>query len=127
MRDNITAKNLNRKNIDAKYLGNPMMDFVNAKNDKISNIISFKRSILLVGSRYTEALKNLDNFLNCLQDFDLAKDLLILLPLSINANVIQIQNYLNKYGFIKQSKVKFLINEDSVWKKKDQYLSLIHI
>jgi uncharacterized protein (TIGR03492 family) len=122
MRDKITANNLNKKNIDAKYLGNPMMDFVNATNDKISNIISFKRIILLVGSRYPEALKNLDNFLNCLQDFHLSKDLVILLPLSINANVIQIQNYLNKYGFIKQSKVKFLINEDSVWKKKDQYV-----
>ena len=122
MRDKITANNLNKKNIDAKYLGNPMMDFVNATNEKISNIISFKRIILLVGSRYPEALKNFDNFLNCLQDFDLSKDLLILLPLSINANVIQIQNYLNKYGFIKQSKVKFLIDEDSVWKKKDQYV-----
>jgi len=33
-----------------------------------------------------------------------------------------LNNYLNKYGFIKQSKVKFLIDEDSVWKKKDQYL-----
>jgi len=122
MRDKITANNLYKKNIDAKYLGNPMMDFVNVTNDKISNIISFKRIILLVGSRYPEALKNLDNFLNCLQDFDLSKELVILLPLSINANVIQIQNYLNKYGFIKQSKVKFLIDEDSVWKKKDQYL-----
>jgi len=57
-----------------------------------------------------------------LQDFHLSKDLVILLPLSINANVIQIQNFLNKYGFIKQSKVKFLIDEDSVWKKKDQYV-----
>ncbi len=122
MRDKITANNLYKKNIDAKYLGNPMMDFVNVTNDKISNIISFKRIILLVGSRYPEALKNLDNFLNCLQDFDLSKELVILLPLSINANVIQIQNYLNKYGFIKQSKVKFFIDEDSVWKKKDQYL-----
>ena len=36
--------------------------------------------------------------------------------------MIQIQSYLNKYGFIKQSKVKFLIDEDSVWKKKDQYV-----
>ena len=80
MRDKITANNLKRKNIDAKYLGNPMMDFVNETNEKISNIISFKRIILLVGSRYPEALKNLDNFLNCLQDFDIAKDLLILLP-----------------------------------------------
>ena len=105
MRDKITANNLNKKNIGAKYFGNPMMDFVNATNEKISNIIAFKRIIVLVGSRYPEALKNLDNFLNCLQDFDLSKDLVILLPLSINANVIQIQSYLNKYGFIKQSKV----------------------
>ena len=122
MRDKITANNLNKKNINAKYLGNPMMDFVYAKNEKISNIISFKRIILLVGSRYPEALKNLDNFLNCLQDFSLTKDLLILLPLSINANVIKIQSYLSKYGFTKQSKVKFLIDEDSVWKKKNQYV-----
>jgi len=62
----------NKKNIDAKYLGNPMMVFVNATNDKISNIIFFKRIILLVGSRYPEAFKNLDNFLYCLQDFDLS-------------------------------------------------------
>ena len=122
MRDKITANNLKRKNIDAKYLGNPMMDFVDANNEKTSNIIAFKRIILLVGSRYPEALKNLEKFLNCLQDFDFSKDLVILLPLSINANVIQIQSYLKKYGFIKQSKVKFLIDEDSVWKKKDQYV-----
>ncbi len=122
MRDKITAINLNRKNIDAKYFGNPMMDFVNEKNENISNIISFKRIILLVGSRYPEALKNLDNFLNCLQDFHLSRDLVILLPLSINANVIQIESYLKKYGFTKQSKLKFLIDEDSVWKKKDQYV-----
>jgi len=122
MRDKITANNLKRKNINAKYLGNPMMDFVKTTNAKISNIISFQRVILLVGSRYPEALKNLDNFLNCLQNFDLSKDLIILLPLSINANVIQIQSYLNKYGYIKQSKVKFQIDEDSVWKKKDQFV-----
>ena len=99
-----------------------MMDFVNETNEKISNIISFKRIILLVGSRYPEALKNLDIFLNCLQDFHLSKDLVILLPLSTNANETKIQIYLKKYGFQMQSKVKFLIDEDSVWKKKDQYV-----
>ena len=57
-----------------------------------------------------------------MQDFDLSKELVILLPLSINANVIKIQSYLIKYGFVKQSKVKFLIDEDSVWKKRDQYI-----
>jgi len=122
MRDEITAYNLNKKNIDAKYFGNPMMDFVNTNNAKISNIISFKRIILLVGSRYPEACKNLDNFLECLQDFNFPKDLVILFPLSINTNLIKIQSFLIKYGFIKQSKVEFLIDEDSVWKKKDLYV-----
>tara|TARA_B100000886_G_scaffold16460_1_gene10506 strand:- start:70 stop:783 length:714 start_codon:yes stop_codon:yes gene_type:complete len=122
MRDKITANNLNRKNIHAKYLGNPMMDFVNVKNDKASTIISLKKIILLVGSRYPEALKNLDNFLDCLQGLDLSEDLVILMPLSINANVIQIQSYLNKYGYKKENKVKFLIDEDSVWKKQQKYI-----
>ena len=101
-----------------------MMDFVDIKNEKITNITTFKRIILLVGSRYPEALKNLDNFLYCLKDFDLSKDLVILLPLSVNANVMQIQSSLSRYGFIKQSKVKFLMDEDSVW-KNDKKIILI--
>ena len=39
MRDKITAFNLNRKNIDAKYFGNPMMDFVNATNENYERLI----------------------------------------------------------------------------------------
>ena len=122
MRDKLTANNLKSKNINAKYLGNPMMDFVYERNEKISNVIGFKRIILLVGSRYPEALKNLDNFLDCLQNYNTFKDLLILLPLSINANVLQIHSYLNKFGFINQSQVKFSIDEDSVWKNKEKYI-----
>jgi uncharacterized protein (TIGR03492 family) len=122
MRDEITANNLARKKIHAKYFGNPMMDFVYEKNEKISNIIPYQRIILLIGSRYPEALNNLDNFLDCLKDFSLSEKLLILLPLSINANEIKIQSYFKKYGFLKQSKVKFMIDEDSVWKNKKKYI-----
>ena len=122
MRDKVTANNLNRKKIRAKYLGNPMMDFVTTKNKKISHIIAVKSIILLVGSRYPEAFKNLDNFLDCLQDFDFSKNLVILLPLSINANEIKIKSYLKKYGFQKQSKIEFLIDEDSVWKKGEKFV-----
>tara|TARA_Y100000991_G_scaffold85997_1_gene64809 strand:- start:444 stop:1184 length:741 start_codon:yes stop_codon:yes gene_type:complete len=124
MRDEITANNLNKKDINAQYLGNPMMDFVYEKNEILSNIIAFKRIILLIGSRYPEALKNFEKFLDCLQDTNLPKDLIILLPLSINANVTKIQSYLNKYGFIKQNKVQFMIDEDSVWKKKEKFILL---
>ena len=122
MRDDITAKNLIRKKINACYFGNPMMDFVNEKNQKLSNIIAFQRIILLIGSRYPEAFNNLNSFLDCLKDFTFAKDSLILLPLSINANEIKIHSYLIKYGFLKQSGVNFMIEEDSVWKNKEKYI-----
>ena len=122
MRDQITAENLIKKNIDAKYFGNPMMDFVKEKNREISNIVNLKRIILLIGSRFPEALNNLENFLDCLEDLIMYEDILILLPLSINANEIKIQSYLEKYGFLKQKSVKFMIQEDSVWKNSNKYI-----
>ena len=118
MRDEITANNLNKKMINAKYFGNPMMDFVYEKNQKISKIIMFQRIIVLIGSRFPEALKNLDSFLNCLVDINPKKELIILLPLSLNANVQQVENCLKNKGFSKQNKIKFFIEEDSVWQMK---------
>ena len=124
MRDEITANNLIKKRINAKYFGNPMMDFVHEKNEKISNIISFHRIILLIGSRFPEALNSLGRFLACLKDFNLAEDLVILLPLSINANQLKIESYLKNYGFLKQPGVLFNVGEDSVWKNKEKYILL---
>ncbi len=122
MRDEITANNLNRRKIPAKYLGNPMMDFVYENNERISNVINLQRIILLIGSRYPEALNNLASFLDCLKDLNLAKDSIFLLPLSSNANEIKITSYLKKYGFLKHNKVNFMIGEDSVWRNKEKYI-----
>ena len=124
MRDEITANNLIRKKINAKYFGNPMMDFVYEKNDMISKIIDFHRILLLIGSRFPEALNNLDRFLDCLKDIDFEKNIVILLPLSINSNQIQINSYLKKHGFVKENKVDFMIGEDSVWKYREKYILL---
>ena len=122
MRDEMTAINLVKKNINAKYYGNPMMDFVNKKNVIISNINHFQRIIMLVGSRYPEALNNLDRFLSCLKDFDFTKDSLILLPLSSNADEIKIQSHLKKYGFSKLNNSNFILDEDSAWKNNEKYI-----
>ena len=122
MRDEITANNLIQKKINAKYFGNPMMDFVYKKNEKISNIINFQRIIMLIGSRFPEALNNLDRFLDCLNDLNLYKDLVILLPVSTNADEIRINNYLKRYGFSEQKRVNFMIGEDSVWQNKEKYI-----
>ena len=124
MRDEFTANNLNKKKIDAKYFGNPMMDFVDKKNEKISSIIKFERLILIIGSRFPEALNNLDNFLDCLNDLELSNELIILLPISINANIFTISSHLKINGYIKQKNIQFLIGEHSVWKKKEKYLLL---
>ena len=124
MRDEITANNLNKKMISARYFGNPMMDFVDEKNEKISNIIMFKRLILIIGSRFPEALNNLDIFLNCLEDLKLSNDLVILLPLSINANILKIRSHLRNSGYLQDNNVQFRIGEDSVWIKKDKYILL---
>ena len=122
MRDEITANNLIQKKINAKYFGNPMMDFVYKKNEKISNIVNFQRIIMLIGSRFPEALNNLDRFLDCLNDLNLYKDLVILLPVSTNADEIKINNYLKRYGFSEQKRVNFMIGEDSVWQNKEKYI-----
>jgi len=124
MRDSITAENLISKKINANYFGNPMMDFVVEKNEKNSNIVNFHRIILLIGSRFPEALNNLDRFLDCLKDLNFEEQILILLPLSINSNLIQINSHLKKFGFLKENKVDFKIGEDSVWKYRDKYILL---
>ena len=124
MRDEITANNLNKKMISAKYFGNPMMDFVDEKNEKISNIIMFKRLILIIGSRFPEALNNLDIFLDCLKDLKLSNDLIILLPLSSNANFLTIESHLKNNGYLREKDIQFMVGEDSVWKNKDKYILL---
>ncbi len=124
MRDEITANNLNKKKISAKYFGNPMMDFVDKRNEKISNINMFNRLILIIGSRFPEALNNFKIFLICLEDLKISNDLIIFLPLSINANVFTIKSLLRSYGYLEENNLKFFVGEDSVWKKKGKFILL---
>ena len=123
MRDDLTAQNLIKKKIDAIYLGNPMMDFVEEKNKYISNIIIFHRIILLIGSRFPEAFNNLDAFLSCINKIDISQELCILLPLSLNAKISEIENFLKSHSFLRNKK-QFLIGENSVWKKNNKYILL---
>ena len=84
----------------------------------------FNRLILIIGSRFPEALNNLDIFLECLKDLKISNDLIILLPLSINANVFIVKSHLSNNGYLEQNNTKFLVGEDSVWKNKDKYILL---
>jgi len=119
VRDLITSKNLNKKNIDARYFGNPMMDFVNDELKEIKNLDDYQKIIMLIGSRFPEAFRNFNTFLDCLQKTNFAKKSLILVPLTDNANINLINFYLIKNNFEKDTNHKFLIGEDSIWFNKN--------
>ena len=50
--------------------------------------------------------------------------MIILLPLSINANIFTIKSRLTNNGYKQENNVKFLVGEDSVWRNKDKYILL---
>ncbi len=124
VRDQLTAYNLRKKKINAKFFGNPMMDFVQRNNINITEINPLKKIILLIGSRFPEALNNLKMFLNCLEGFHSKSKILILMPLSSNADIEIIEGQLRYFGFQKEYKFKVLIGEESHWYKNNLILFL---
>ena len=125
MRDEITAHNLNKKKIEAKFLGNPMMDLIdNDESLKFFKQDRYQKIMLLIGSRYPEAFNNFESFLSCLVQLNTNKKYLILLPLTMNANVKKIEKLLIIHQFIKDKKKKFLIGEKSIWRKNNLFLLL---
>ncbi|MBK16444.1 MAG: hypothetical protein CMK49_00270 [Prochlorococcus sp. SP3034] len=124
MRDGLTANNLNKKNINAKFLGNPMMDFLDNPSINFSKVKSYQKIIILIGSRYPEALNNFKSFLTCLLQLNRNKEYLILLPLTSNADFEQIEKLLIIHEFIEDKNKHFSIGEESIWKKNNLFLLL---
>ncbi len=118
MRDLITSNNLKQKQINSCFLGNPMMDFVKDQNMKLDTNKKNKL-LLLIGSRFPEAINNLNSFLQCLDNKRLTEDLIILMPLSINAKIKSIKNNLKSNKFRQDLKKNFYIGEESIWMKNN--------
>ena len=123
VRDEITSRNLNNKKIDAKFLGNPMMDFLQENRLEKNIIDNYMKVILLIGSRFPEAYYNLNTYLNYLNDFYFSRKCLILIPLSANANLLEIEKQIIKNQFVR-NKSSFSIGEQSVWLKNKMTLLL---
>jgi len=117
VRDKITSRNLKKKKIDAKYLGNPMMDFIKSKYAVPEEINLYKKIIVLIGSRYPEAHRNLEKFLSCLDEFEYKNECLILVPLSPNSDLSFIENQFKTHNFIKNNNAQSLLSEESNWSK----------
>ena len=124
VRDKITALNLNKKKINASFFGNPMMDFVKDTYKVPENINSYRRIILLIGSRFPEAFRNLERFLCSLDAFKYKSKCLIFVPLSSNADLHKIENYFMNHNFIRHNNSYYLFNEESSWRKKNIFVLL---
>ena len=119
VRDELTANNLNLKNINAKCFGNPMMDFIQEKKLDQKNIESFQKLIMLIGSRTPEAFNNLDMFLSSLSTIDLPLKTLVFVPLSSNLELNIVENYFFKYKFSKVINKEYYLGEESIWMKNN--------
>ena len=119
VRDELTSKNLHKKDIDAIYLGNPMMDFMQEIKLNSKNIDGYEKLILLIGSRFPEAYYNLDMFLSYLDDILFHSKSLIFTPLSSSSNSCKIEKIFIKHNYHKDSSSRFLMGEQSVWIKKN--------
>ena len=122
VRDNLTSRNLKNKKIDAQFLGNPMMDFVQDKKIDLGFFNGYKRLILLIGSRFPEAYNNFKIFLSSLNEFHYPQKCIILMPLSSNANINKIEKQLINYKFVSDQQSVFLIGEESIWVKNNMTL-----
>ena len=119
VRDALTANNLNLKNINAKYFGNPMMDFIKEKNLDHKDIESFQKLIMLIGSRSPEAFDNLEMFLSSLSTIDLPFKTLVFVPLSSNIDVNIVEDFFFKYKFSKEINGEYNLGEESIWTKNN--------
>ena len=124
MRDEITSKNLKSKRIDAQFFGNPMMDFLQDKLIDKDIIENYTKIILLIGSRFPEAFNNLDIFLAYLNDFDFPRKCLIFIPLSSNANLLEVEKKIIKHQFFRNQSSSFSLGEESIWIKNKMTLLL---
>ena len=124
MRDKLTTKNLNKKKINARFFGNPMMDFIDNETIYIFEDQKYKKILILIGSRYPEALNNFESFLSCLDQLNKDEKYLILLPLTLNGNLKQIEKLLINHKFYKNNNKTFSLGQESIWMKNKTSLLL---
>ena len=119
MRDELTAKNLNKKKVNAVFLGNPMMDCIGNVSNDLFQSKNYQKIILLIGSRYPEALNNFESFLSCIENLKYEKKYLILLPLTLNTNIKDIEKLLILNKFSRNKENNFALGQESIWSKKN--------
>ncbi len=116
VRDPLTARGLRKHGVLAKAPGNPMMDGIES-TPLPNSIKSFRRVLLLCGSRNPEAKKNFYHLMQASELVEISDPLLLMAPLGSEPFVHEIEEILQELGYKKAFITDELINSQTCWVK----------
>ena len=117
VRDKITARGLRGHGVEAIAPGNPMMDGL-AKTECPSDFKTYRRLILLCGSRLPEAYENFKKLLIATQLIQTSSPLAIFVPLNSSSMSKKIKLILVELGFNPTDESIDKLGISEIWKKK---------
>ena len=117
VRDKITARGLRNHRVEAVAPGNPMMDGL-AKKEFPNNFETYRRLILLCGSRLPEAYQNFKKLLIAIQLIQHSSPLAVFLPLNSSSMSKTIKLILIDLGFKSTYESIDELGISEIWKKK---------
>ena len=121
VRDKLTARRLRNCGVLAYSPGNPMMDgFLYEELPK--SLSSFRRLMLLCGSRMPEALKNFRRLLNASMQLNNSSDIAIFIPLVNSIPIFELEEIVSNLGFRLIESFDDYIGANSCWRKDSIFL-----
>tara|TARA_B100000965_G_scaffold390388_1_gene397178 strand:- start:84 stop:809 length:726 start_codon:yes stop_codon:yes gene_type:complete len=117
VRDKITARGLRNCGVEAISPGNPMMDGI-SKTNSPNHFETYRRLILLCGSRLPEAYQNFKKLLSSIQLVQFSSPLAVFVPLNSSSMSKKIGLILIELGFKPSCESRSEIGVSEIWKKK---------
>ena len=123
VRDKLTARGLRKKNVRVIAPGNPMMDGFLPVVCPI-NLKSFRRLILLCGSRMPEAMANFTRLLNAIEQIESKTPLIIFVAIGSEPSIRLLEDSLKDKGYKKTLSPLIEMDTDTFFEKNDLRLVL---
>ncbi len=116
VRDKITARGLRNHGVEAVAPGNPMMDGM-AKKQCPNIFASYRRLILLCGSRLPEAYENFERLIKAILCIEISSSIAVFLPLASSSMNKKIEFILLELGFQSENESMINLGISGIWKK----------
>tara|TARA_B100000700_G_scaffold316410_1_gene405918 strand:- start:218 stop:940 length:723 start_codon:yes stop_codon:yes gene_type:complete len=117
VRDKITARGLRNHGVEVVSTGNPMMDDL-SKAQCPNDFKTYRRLILLCGSRSPEAYQNFKKLLIAIQLIQISSSMAVFVPLNSSSMRKKIEFILIELGFKTTNESRSKIGISAIWKKK---------